>query len=189
MSLVAYVDYLMKKGLKGLPEPEIEAKLDEIILIFRFLADKDVFEGYYKSSLAKRLLYNKSISDDAEKGMVHKLKSECGCQYTQRIEVMMKDMHTSEETNREFRGHPYYRRSAIDLSVKVLTTGNWPNDSAPSACTLPKELVACKNLFTEFYMNKHSGRVMTWKCNLGEADLRAIMGQNRTKHEFVVSTY
>ena len=35
---------------------------------------KDVFERYYKQHLAKRLLLNKSVSDDAEKGMISRLK-------------------------------------------------------------------------------------------------------------------
>lgn len=43
-------------------------------MLFRFLRDKDLFERYYKGHLAKRLLYNKSVSDDAERGMLSKLK-------------------------------------------------------------------------------------------------------------------
>ena len=35
---------------------------------------QDVFERYYKQHLAKRLLLNKSVSDDAEKNMISKLK-------------------------------------------------------------------------------------------------------------------
>ncbi len=48
--------------------------LDKTILLFRFLQDKDVFERYYKQHLAKRLLLNKSVSDDFEKSMISKLK-------------------------------------------------------------------------------------------------------------------
>jgi len=40
----------------------------------RFLLEKDVFERYYKTHLAKRLLLNKSVSDDFEKNMISKLK-------------------------------------------------------------------------------------------------------------------
>ncbi len=48
--------------------------LDKTITLFRFLQDKDVFERYYKQHLAKRLLFNRSVSDDAERGMLSKLK-------------------------------------------------------------------------------------------------------------------
>jgi len=42
------------------------------------LQDKDVFERYYKQHLAKRLLLNRSVSDDAERGMLSKLKVHLG---------------------------------------------------------------------------------------------------------------
>lgn len=50
--------------------------LEKTIILFRFLYDKDKFERYYKMHLARRLLYARSASDDAEKGMVAKLKVE-----------------------------------------------------------------------------------------------------------------
>lgn len=57
-------------------EDEIEIALEKTIILFRFLNDKDKFERYYKTHLARRLLYGRSASDDAEKGMVAKLKVE-----------------------------------------------------------------------------------------------------------------
>lgn len=58
-------------------EQEIEAVLDKTMVLFRFLQEKDVFERYYKQHLAKRLLLNKSVSDDSEKNMISKLKVSC----------------------------------------------------------------------------------------------------------------
>lgn len=55
-------------------EQEIEGILDKAMVLFRFLQEKDVFERYYKQHLAKRLLLNKSVSDDSEKNMISKLK-------------------------------------------------------------------------------------------------------------------
>lgn len=52
----------------------MEAILDKSMVLFRFLQEKDVFERYYKQHLAKRLLLNKSVSDDSEKNMISKLK-------------------------------------------------------------------------------------------------------------------
>lgn len=48
--------------------------MDKTMVLFRFLLEKDVFERYYKTHLAKRLLLNKSVSDDFEKNMISKLK-------------------------------------------------------------------------------------------------------------------
>ena len=57
-----------------LSQYELDQELDKSMVLFRFLQEKDVFERYYKQHLAKRLLLNKSISDDAEKNMITKLK-------------------------------------------------------------------------------------------------------------------
>ena len=60
--------------LPQLSEQEVENILDKSMVLFRFLQEKDVFERYYKQHLAKRLLLNKSVSDDSEKNMISKLK-------------------------------------------------------------------------------------------------------------------
>lgn len=57
---------------------ELNEILDKIIHIFRYLLDKDVFEGFYKNSFAKRLLENRHNNEDAERVLVLKLKEECG---------------------------------------------------------------------------------------------------------------
>lgn len=46
----------------------------------RYLQEKDVFEKYYKQHLAKRLLSGRTTSDDAERNLLVKLKTECGYQ-------------------------------------------------------------------------------------------------------------
>jgi len=52
----------------------VDSVLDKTITLFRFIGEKDVFERYYKQHLAKRLLLGRSVSDDAERGMIGKLK-------------------------------------------------------------------------------------------------------------------
>lgn len=79
--------------------------LDKTITVFRFLTDKDVFERYYKNHLSKRLLQGRSVSDDAERGMLAKLKVECGYQFTQKLEGMFHDMKISADTMQTYRTH------------------------------------------------------------------------------------
>lgn len=38
--------------------------LEKVIVIFRYLQDKDVFENFYKAHLSKRLLGGRSVSDE-----------------------------------------------------------------------------------------------------------------------------
>lgn len=58
---------------------------------------KDVFEAFYKKDLAKRLLLGRSVSSDAEKCMITKLKAECGSQFTNKLEGMFNDMELSHD--------------------------------------------------------------------------------------------
>lgn len=74
-------------------------------MVFRFLTDKDIFERYYKGHLAKRLLLGRSVSDDAERGMLAKLKVECGYQFTQKLEGMFHDMKISSDTMQAYQKH------------------------------------------------------------------------------------
>ena len=78
-SLVFYLDEMLKKDFKNIQEAELTERLDKVINIFRYLLDKDVFEGFYVSSFAKRLLEQKQICEEAETALVLKLKEECGC--------------------------------------------------------------------------------------------------------------
>lgn len=67
------------------------------MVLFRYLQEKDVFERYYKQHLAKRLLLNKSLSDDSEKNMISKLKTECGCQFTSKLEGSLLTLFNSNK--------------------------------------------------------------------------------------------
>jgi cullin 3 len=95
-ALVIYLDDQFKKDFKSNSEIEISEKISKLITIFRYLQDKDVFESFYKNFLAKRLLDSRRILEDAEKEVIKKLKEECGYNFTQRLEVMFRDIKMSE---------------------------------------------------------------------------------------------
>lgn len=86
-------------------DAEIDSVLDKTITVFRYLTDKDVFDRYYKSHLSKRLLHGRSVSDDAERGMLAKLKVESGFQFTQKMEGMFNDMKLSADAMKAYKSH------------------------------------------------------------------------------------
>ncbi|XP_028043215.1 cullin-3-A [Bombyx mandarina] len=177
--LSLFIDGKLKKGEKGMSEQEIEAVLDKTMVLFRFLQEKDVFERYYKQHLAKRLLLNKSVSDDSEKNMISKLKTECGCQFTSKLEGMFKDMTVSNTIMDEFKEHVLssgLNLYGVDLSVRVLTTGFWPTQSATPKCNIPAAPRNAFEVFRSFYLAKHSGRQLSLQPQLGSADLHATFG-------------
>ena len=78
-----------------------------------------MFERYYKVHRSKRLLYGRSISDDAERGMIAKLKIECGFQFTQKLEGMFNDMKISAEAMDAYRRHLLKHTVSDKLSLSV----------------------------------------------------------------------
>lgn len=175
--LSLFIDDKLKKGVKGLSEQEIDQVLDKSMVLFRYLQEKDVFERYYKQHLAKRLLLNKSLSDDSEKNMISKLKTECGCQFTSKLEGMFKDMTLSNSMLEEFKSHLLTTNKnmmGVDLCCRVLTTGFWPTQSVLPKCNLPSSANLAFDTFKRFYLSKHSGRQLTLQPSLGSADLNAI---------------
>lgn len=199
--LSLFVDDMFRKGLKGMSsDVEIDASLEQVVTVFRFLQDKDVFENFYKQHLSRRLLTGRSVNDEAEKSMISKLKSECGHQYTSKLEGMFQDMKLSEDLLKQYRGSFAGSAgsaaassmglsglaSSIELKVSVLTSGFWPGPPG-APCELPTEIQDCCNRFETFYLAKHTGRRLTWQPNHGSADVKAIMDESR--HELNVSTY
>jgi len=206
--LSLYVDDKLRKGLKGASEEETESVLDRAASLFRFLQEKDVFERYYKQHLSKRLLFGRSASDDAEKAFIVRLKTECGYQYTSKIEGMFNDMRVSRDAMRLFRKHlaslqktnaesakhdgaTLYDGASggIDLNVQVLTTGSWPVPAGAAPCALPPALAAARDAYRDFYLAHHSGRKLSWLTSMGTAEVRGVFSGGAKAHDLIVSTH
>lgn len=67
-----YVDHLLKGGEK-LSEDAMEEKLEQIVRLFTYFDDKDMFYAAFRRSLSRRLL-GKKLNEDAERSFIAKLK-------------------------------------------------------------------------------------------------------------------
>ena len=203
--LSLFFDENMKKGIKGKTENEVDIILDKGVTLLRYIQDKDMFERYYKKHLSRRLLMKRSVSMDVERQMISKMKMEVGNTFTQRIEAMFKDMTVSDDLSSSYKDHvaklgdPDPKR--VELDVHVLTSTMWPMEAmAPSykdgeakpKCIFPSQIERIKAGFEKFYLDKHSGRQLTWQANMGTADIRAYFAESKGKiktRELNVSTY
>lgn len=202
--LSLFFDENLKKGIRGKTESEVDALLDNGITLLRYIKDKDLFETYYKKHLSRRLLMKRSASMDAERQMISKMKMEVGNQFTQRIEAMFKDMTISEDLTANYKDHIV--RSAdsdqkrVDLEINVLTSTMWPMEIMANTkdgvvqlpCVFPHEIDNLKQSFEKFYLDKHSGRKLSWQAGMGTADIRASFQRSNGKvqrYELNVSTY
>lgn len=180
--IAKFVDSKLRSGNKEATEEELERILDKIMVLFRFIHGKDVFEAFYKKDLAKRLLVGKSASVDAEKSMLTKLKEECGAAFTGKLEGMFKDMELSKELMMNFK-----HQSPIDMTVYVLTMGYWPSYPPVEDVILPPFMVEAQEVFKAYYISKHNGRKLQWQHNLGHCVLKASFPEGAK--ELQVSQY
>jgi len=169
-----FIDNILRTGNKSYSEEVLESTLDRVMTLFRYIHGKDIFEAFYKKDLAKRLLFQKSASLDLEKLMISKLKQECGAAFTNKLEGMFKDIDLSMDIMTSFHAHQRNQDAVkdIDLNVYVLTQSFWPQ-SAPIEFKMPPEIFGLHERFKQFYLEKHSGKQLSWQHASGTCQLRA----------------
>jgi cullin 3 len=172
-------------------------------VIFRYLNDKDIFESYYKTFLSKRLLGGKGltrafwlhslivlgINDEMERIMISKLKSECGYQFTSKLEGMFTDIRLSKSTLDDYSATIGSSVSCpFEFDISILTAGFWPSSTESQFCRIPPLVMAhCIDPFAAYYFSKLTGRKLSWQFQLGSADVRANFSGG--KRELTVTTY
>jgi len=178
--LARYCDLLLKKSSKNPEEAELEDTLNQVMVVFKYIEDKDVFQKFYSKMLAKRLVQHMSASDDAEASMISKLKQACGFEYTSKLQRMFQDIGVSKDLNEQFRNHLSSSSEPLDIdfSIQVLSSGSWPFQQS---CTfsLPLELERSFHRFTTFYGSQHSGRKLNWLYHMSKGELVTNCFRNR----------
>jgi len=186
--LSTFCDRILKSGGEKLNDDQMEDYCKQVVELFSYLTDKDLFAEIYRNQLAKRLLNQRSASDESERSMIGMLKMQCGAQFTGKMEGMMNDLRIGGDHQQDFEKH--LKTAEVDLGmvesfgVQVLTTGYWPTYKAVDV-SLPPHMAKCTQVFKEFYDTKTQHRRLTWVYQLGEATLRATYAK---KYDLVVTT-
>ncbi|KAF2402387.1 Cullin-domain-containing protein [Trichodelitschia bisporula] len=202
-----FIDENMKRGIKDKTDAEVDEVLEKAVVLIRYLKDQDSFEMYYKKHLSKRLLMHKSVSLDAEKLMISRMKMELGNNFTYKLESMFKDMSTSEGLTSDYKDYVSGLESTgprrVDMIVSILTGVTWPLESASSMEELsnkpqqkviyPDAVNRAREDFEKFYGQRHAGRILFWQPNMGTADMTVRFpgknGSGYRQHELSVPTY
>lgn len=210
----SYCDSLLSSGGVGakMTDTEVEEKLDKLVKLFTYLSEKDVFQEFCRKQLAKRLLNDKSHSDDAERFLIGKLKQGVGIHATSKLEGMITDMNVSKDIQTSFEnwnaeeeqkksgtvadpmtpttGKPVIVEG-VDFSVRVLTTGHWPS-YAETKIILPPQLETCSRHFGTYYDQRTSQRILRWLHVLGKCSIETSLFVGKrpyNKVELLVSTH
>jgi len=178
--LAEFTDNILKKGGTKLTEKALQTTLDNLVRLFTYLTDKDIFSEFYRKKLSNRLLLGRSASNDAEKSMIGKLKLRCGAQFTSKFEGMINDMKTAADHHVAFKD--WMRDSTVtlpvDFSVQTLTSGFWPTYPMDE-CKLPRVLGMCCETFKVYYNTKTNNRKLMWIHNLGVVTLTASFAKRK----------
>lgn len=165
--LANYCDMLLRKTplSKKLTSEEVERKLREVLLVLKYVQNKDVFMRYHKAHLTRRLILDSSADNEKEENMVEWLR-EVGmpADYVNKLARMFQDIKVSEDLNQEFKeAHRNNNEGLADsISIKILNAGAWARSSDRVSVTLPMELEDYIPQVEEFYRQKHSGRKLQW---------------------------
>ncbi|KAH7925704.1 Cullin-4B [Leucogyrophana mollusca] len=166
------LDKLMRQGQKGKSDAAFEGELDASLALYTFTDDKDVFRTFYHRALAKRLLLDRSASDDFEKAMLKKLKEDYDPEFGMG-DHMFNDLALSRDTMEEYHKRIGSDDSAQKLSVMVLQRGVWPFAIRKKDVDLPPSMQADLTKYTAFYKGKHQGHKLDWDHSLGTATIKA----------------
>lgn len=102
--------------------------------------------------------------------MISKLKSECGYQFTSKLEGMFTDIRLSKSTLEDYISTTAIARSCpFEVDITILTAGFWPSSTESLQCIVPPVLMSnCTDPFSAYYFSTHTGRKLYWQFQLGE---------------------
>ncbi|ORY31595.1 putative ubiquitin-protein ligase [Naematelia encephala] len=191
--IAKHLDVVMRRGQGSGTEAEFNQLLDEIVALIGFTKDKDVFKAFYSTQLAKRLLLNKSASDDMERNMILKLQREMGEEFTSG-DIMMKDLQLSETLVKAYQSaqakNPDQFVDAGNFAANVLTESAWPAYPLLKDgwnFKLTPDLQASIDAFTSWYATQHKNRQLSWRWQLATVTLSGRFASG--KYEIGVSLF
>ncbi len=187
-ALASYANVMLtgKTDMQGL-----DRIVENVMVLLGYIRSRDLFAGCYTRFLSNRLLGRTSASDDAERALISRMKTENGAQFTQKMETMMKDTHDSGEEVGKFLETELSRSLGGKLDIRVLTQGAWPLEARAAPCKLPPEIKKMHDVFEGYYLKRHSGRRLNWKLEKGDIELVRVFGDppRSRRYELIASVY
>ncbi|KAK7064545.1 CULLIN-2 domain-containing protein [Favolaschia claudopus] len=184
--IAKHLDKLMRKGQGAMSDAEFHALLDTALGLYRFTEDKDVFRGFYLRALAKRLLLERSASQDFESTVLKRLQDEYDPEFSMGKE-MFKDLALSRDTMAEYHNQLPMDSNERKLSVMVLKQAAWPYSKEEHKIMLPPNMQEEFDAFERFYKMKHSNRILVPQHSVGTVTMTGHFKDG--KKELSVSLY
>lgn len=162
--------HLHKVLLKSCTLKEEEKTLirTNVMFIYTYLINKDIFEAEYHKYLASRLLDNTSASDVEEKQVIDLFKSISGSSITTKFESMFQDIVLSRNLLSKF------KTESIEFDCTVCRLGCWPTQQNTDI-PIPLQLTSTVSDFTKFYKTQYPDRSINFDMHFGECELNVTI--------------
>lgn len=183
--LVLYCDQLLRKNAKNVEDERMDEYLEQVMTVFKYIEDKDMFQAFFHKMLCKRLVTEASASEEAERSMIAKLKHMCGFEYTSKLERLLTDVALSRDNSDIFRKQA--TRREVDFSVIVVMSNVWPL-TQPILFEIPSPLMNCIEDFTRYYSGKYTGRKLNWVLQMSRGEVISTSGTFANKYTFICNT-
>ncbi|CAK7895475.1 cell division control protein 53 [[Candida] anglica] len=177
--LARYSDAFLKATSKESDTADMST--DNLMIIFKFVEDKDSFEEHYRRLLAKRLINSNTKSDELEESIIQRLQEENSLEYTSKMTKMFQDMKSSDDLKNSVRDELATNNSiepVKDFTPLILAHSMWPfKFSEDYDLKLAPELESSFNKLEEIYHRKHNGRQLQWLWNHGKSEVKANLSR------------
>ncbi|CAD6195381.1 unnamed protein product [Caenorhabditis auriculariae] len=166
--LANYCDLLLRKTQlsKKLTSEEIDEKLNQVLLVLKYVQNKDLFMRFHRAHLSRRLILEMSADQDKEEMMVNKLR-ECGMppDMVNKLSKMLQDIEVNKDLSSLFKQSLSINNNKMAdvVNIKILNGGAWGRGGSDKVrVSLPRELDEFVPEIEGFYKKQHSGRKLAW---------------------------
>jgi cullin-5 len=191
--LAIYCDQLLRKSAvsKRLSSEEIDEKLGNVLLVLKYVQNKDIFMRFHKLHMSRRLILETTSDQEKEENLVRRFR-EIGmpADYVNKLSRMLQDIEVNKDTNVSIKRAIAQNNNndtipIVDMmSLKVLNIGAW-GKSRCSHITLPGEIEECSNDVEECYKRMHVGRKLYWSAHMSSATI--VINNTNGKYDLDVS--
>ena len=194
----------IKISIKNKNNSKVLEFKEKFLCIYKFINDKDLFELEYRKYLSKRLLRNSSMIKETELEFFNILQRESGYNYVKKIELMIKDIHISQDLTREYK-ESYLQKNSNDnfnFIVKIINLEDWPVENINfinNKFKNSKDIVKLQTInipsimdkyitqFTNFYYSKFRNRQIIWIHEYSWAEIKFRM--KNKEYTLIVSSF
>ena len=179
--LANYTDFCMRSGFKGKSGDDIESTLNDIMSLFKNINSKLVFKIDSEKKMSDRLIKGSSLSINAEKAFISKLKQENGVTYVSKMNEMINDL---EKNKTEIEGYKATLSkgvpNGIKFNVQIISQSAWDiSNSNMEKIELTPLLESCKQDFQEYYLKRHQQSKLIWCLSLSKLEIQFIFLKNK----------